>query len=313
VTRPELGVQVWGASSAALAEKAARVEALGFDAVTVPDHLVDGLPPPFLACAVIAQATSRVRLGPLVLNNDLRHPVLVARGAAQLADLSGDRFELGLGAGYARDEYERAGIPYDPPGVRVARLAEATQVVRRLLAGEEVAFAGTHYTLRGERCWPVPARPVPILLGGNSRALHACAAAHADVVGLVGFRGRTGGPAAEVTDFAEADLARQLARLDALAAGRDAPLGRQVLVQAYEVTDDRAAALERLADDYGVPAADLAGSPYLAVGTADEIAHHLLDLHRRHGIGRFTVFADKPDAPPLETLAPVVERLRAAA
>jgi probable F420-dependent oxidoreductase len=312
VSGPGVGVQVWAAGAAALAARGRQVEELGFDAVSVPDHLVGRLGAPLISCAILAQATNRVRVQTWVLNNDLRHPAVLAREAAALAELSGGRFELGLGAGHAKVEYDRAGIPFAPGPVRVARMWEAVQVLRRLLAGEEVTFEGEHYRLAGEKVDPVPAERVRILLGGNSRAVHACAAQHADVLGLVGFGPR--GPDAEVVigHFSRAAFERQLARLGELGAGRAEPLGLQVLVQHYEITDERDAVLERLAAEYELSAEELSGSPYVAVGTEEEVAAQWLDLHRRDGIGQVTVFADKPDAPPVETLVPVLERLAGA-
>jgi probable F420-dependent oxidoreductase len=306
---PELGVQVWGTDVGVLKERARQVEALGFDAVSVPDHLVDGLPPPLLACAVIASVTRRVRVGTLVLNNDLRHPVLLARDAAMLSELSEGRFELGLGAGYARAEYERAGIPYDPAPVRVARLAESVQIVRRLLAGEEVTFTGEHYRLSGERCSPLPVGHVPIFIGGNSAAIHACASDHADALGFVGFSANAGGASMVVGDFTREAFERQLARLPVPSVPRPAPLGRHVLVQDFEITADREATLLRLSAEYDLSIDDLGRSPYVAIGSAEEVAQQLSELHRSHGVARFTIFADKPEAPPLETLAPVLELL----
>jgi probable F420-dependent oxidoreductase len=312
MSRPELGVSIWQTDPARLRDRVRLIEELGFDVVTVPDHLTDGLPPPLIACAAIAAASARVRIGTLVLNNDLRHPAVLAREAAMLAELSGGRFELGLGAGYAKAEYERTGIPYDPGPVRVARMCESLQILRALLAGETVTFAGEHYRITGERCAPVPSAPVPLLAGGNSLALHRCAAAHADALGFVGFDARTGGASAAVTDFGRAAFEAQLARLAPLEAGRAVPLARHVLVQAFEVTDDREGALARAAADLEVSAAEAAASPYLAIGSAAEIAAHMLELHRTLGVARFTVFADKPGAPPLESLAAVIEALRAA-
>lgn len=311
MSRPELGVQIWATDPRRLRARAAQIEQLGFDVVSVPDHLVDDLPPPLIACAAIAEATTRVRVATLVLNNDLRHPVLLAREVAMLSELSGGRFELGLGAGYARAEYQRAGIRYDPAPVRIARLCESVQIVRRLLSGELVTFAGEHYGLAAERCSPAPTRPVPILVGGNSAAVHACAAAYADALGFVGFSANAGGPTMVVRDATREAFECQLRRLEALPAG-GRPLQRHVLVQTYELTDDRATALVRIAADLEVTADELARSPYVAVGTAEQIASQLLELHRSCAVARFTVFADKPGAPPLETLAPVVELLSAA-
>jgi probable F420-dependent oxidoreductase len=306
MSRPELGVQVWSSDIGVLQARARQVEALGFDVVSVPDHLVDGLPPPLFACAVIASVTRRVRVATLVLNNDLRHPVLLARDAAMLSELSEGRFELGLGAGYARAEYERAGMRYDPGPVRVARLCESVQIVRRLLDGEEVTFAGEHYRVTGERCSPLPTARVPIVIGGNSAAIHACASDHADALGFVGFSTNAGGATMVVGDFTREAFERQLARLPTPSEPRVAALERHVLVQDFEITADRQAALSRLSVEYGLSVDDLASSPYVAVGSADEVAAQLSELHRSHGVTRFTIFSDKPEAPPLETLVPVL-------
>src|SRR3954451_3160600 len=109
---PAVGVQVWGGDAAALAARARQSEELGFHAVAVPDHLVGTLGAPLLSCAVIAQATSRVRVQTMVLINDLRHPAGLAREVDAAAELSGGRFVLGLGPGHALGEYQRAGIPF---------------------------------------------------------------------------------------------------------------------------------------------------------------------------------------------------------
>ena len=105
----------------------------------------EGLVPPFAACSIVAHAIERVRAGTFVVNNELRHPVLIAREAAALADLSGGRFELGLGAGHMRSELDKLGAPLDPHATRVARLAESVEVIRRLLAGVEVNLKGKCY------------------------------------------------------------------------------------------------------------------------------------------------------------------------
>jgi probable F420-dependent oxidoreductase len=297
---PTLGAHLWSRDARSLATRGAELEAYGFTSLTVGDHL--GHFPALTACAVLAQATERAAIGPLVLNNDLRHPVVLAHEAAALAELSGGRFELGLGAGYARGEYARAGIPFSPRSTRIARLAEAAAIVRRLLAGETVDFEGEHYRVRGQAL-PPPTHSVPLLIGGNSPAVHEVAAALADVVGLAGSpRSREGG-----SDYASAAVERQVTRLNALSGGRRLEL--EVLVQWHEVTDDVDGALTRAADALGVEPAVAAGSPYVLAGSADAIAARLREHQRRFGIGRWTVFADRPDLQPAEALRPVLERL----
>jgi probable F420-dependent oxidoreductase len=112
-------------SRAELAEKARKIEALGYDTLSFPDHLTDRIAPmPALVSA--AAATSRLRIGTQVLNNDLRHPVLVAREAAAVDLLSEGRLQLGLGAGSIRSEYDEAGLSFEAGRSRVERLAEAS-------------------------------------------------------------------------------------------------------------------------------------------------------------------------------------------
>src|SRR2546428_2830438 len=119
------GVNVRTAGShAEWADKARKVERLGYSVLLVPDHLAELLAP-FPALAGAAAATTRLRVGTAVLNNDFRHPVLTAREAATLDVLSDGRLELGLGAGHMQSEYEAAGLGFDPGATRVERLAEA--------------------------------------------------------------------------------------------------------------------------------------------------------------------------------------------
>src|SRR5499427_501734 len=110
-------------SRASWVAKARHVEALGYAVLTVPDHLAD-LFAPLPALVSAAEATSHLRVGTNVLNNDLRHPVLVAREAATVDLLTDGRLQLGLGAGSIRSEYEQAGLEFDRGAVRVERLAE---------------------------------------------------------------------------------------------------------------------------------------------------------------------------------------------
>src|SRR5437867_2123293 len=182
------------ASRADWAEKARKVEALGYAVLTVPDHLAN-LVAPMPALASAAEATTRLRIGTMVLNNDFRHPVLVAREAATLDLLSDGRLELGLGAGHMRSEYEEAGLRFDPGRVRVERLAESVRIVKALLDGKPTTLEGDHYRVSAHRVFPRPVqrpRP-PILIGGHGRRLLSLAAREAEIVGFVGFRHLAGG------------------------------------------------------------------------------------------------------------------------
>src|SRR5207244_4753002 len=119
---------------------------------------------------------------PAVLNNAFRVPALLAREAATLDVLSDGRLELGLGAGHMRSEYEQAGLAFDPGATRVERLGEAVVIVKRLLEGESVTFAGRHYRVTDHSIHPRPIqrpRP-PVFIGGHAPRLLMLAAREAD-------------------------------------------------------------------------------------------------------------------------------------
>src|SRR6266542_4820713 len=128
------GVQEHRASSArAWRETARSVESLGYSTLYVPDHFGEQLGP-IASLMAAADSTTRLRVGSLVIDNDYRHPVVLAKEAATLDLLSGGRFELGLGAGFLKTEYDKAGVTFDSPGVRISRLAEALEVLKGLFA-----------------------------------------------------------------------------------------------------------------------------------------------------------------------------------
>ncbi|MDQ3957677.1 MAG: LLM class flavin-dependent oxidoreductase [Actinomycetota bacterium] len=169
-------------------------ERAGFGSVWVSDHLfLDwgkyGGPATLqasLECwttlTALAASTSSVRVGSLMLCNDLRSPALVAKMAASLDLLSGGRLDVGIGAGWYEPEYRAAGIDFDPPGTRIRRLGESVEIVGRLLAGEELMFEGDHYSVDGAICLPRPAqepRP-PVWVGGKGDLLLRTAARVAD-------------------------------------------------------------------------------------------------------------------------------------
>ena len=132
-------------------QRARQYEGIGFDTLVVADHL-GGVLSPMTALLAAAEATERLRIGTFVLNNDFWSPLLLAREAVTLDQLSGGRLELGVGAGHAREEYEAAGLRYGPPAVRVARLAETVPVLRRLLDGETRRSASPRRN-PASRCW----------------------------------------------------------------------------------------------------------------------------------------------------------------
>jgi probable F420-dependent oxidoreductase len=127
---------------------ALRAEDVGFSTFLIRDHFIaDPFGPQFApvpALMAVADRTTSLRIGSLVFDNDYRHPVLLAQEAATLDLLSGGRLELGLGAGWLKDEYERAGMLFDPPGQRVSRLEEALHVLKGLFADTPLTFMGEY-------------------------------------------------------------------------------------------------------------------------------------------------------------------------
>src|SRR2546423_1698645 len=128
-------------SRAEFVESVREIERLGYSAVMLSDHLVGQLAP-ISALGVAAGATSTLRLGTFVFNNDLRHPVVLAHELATLDQLSDGRLEIGIGAGWNKPEYESAGIPFDLGTIRIDRLAESITVMKHLFSDGPTEFEG---------------------------------------------------------------------------------------------------------------------------------------------------------------------------
>ncbi len=288
------------------ADKARNVEALGFSTVLIPDHLVE-LMPPLLALVSAAEATTTLRVGTFVLNNDFRHPVLVAREAAAVDLLSDGRLELGIGAGHMRSEYEEAGIPFDRASVRIERLGEAVRIIKPLLAGDTASLDGRFYRVKEHRGYPPPTqrpRP-PLLIGGNGPKLLALAAREADIVGFTGLGFPKGGSQVDVAGFKSASVDERVAWVRSEAGSRFDDLELNVLVQLVVVTDDRQQAAEELAVRWpAINARDILDTPYALIGTVDQMVEALQARRERWGFSYVVTHEAYLDA-----LAPVVARL----
>jgi len=301
------GVNVWRATSRAeWREKARKLEDLGYAVLHVPDHLADFFAPmPALVSA--AKATTRLQVGTHVLNNDLRHPVLVAREAATVDLLTEGRLQLGLGAGHMQSEYDQAGLGFDAAGTRVARLAEAVTIIKGLLQGEPVTFAGRHYRVTNHQSYPLPVqRPhLPVLIGGNGRQLLTLAAREADIVGLAGFTLRRGGTAPDYTGWKAAGIEERMQLIREAAGDRYDRLELNALVQRVVVTDHRRHAAEELTSRWPqLTPEEILQCPYVLIGTVDQMVEELQAHRERWGISYYVIFESYVDA-----FAPVVARL----
>lgn len=288
-----------------LRDRARRAEAAGFDVLHTADHLLPEAWPPLLGLQAVADVTESIRLCPLVVNNDFHHPVNLAQEVAALDRLSGGRAELGIGAGHSFTEYEAVGQPFDPPGLRKERMAEAVGLIRRLLDGEVVDHQGEHHRLEGARTMTPVQAHLPILIGVNGgREALARAVGQADTIGLT-MTGRTlaDGQRHEVRWEAE-----RLDRVTALLHGEMQAQGRSVelhaLVQVVKITDDREAATRDLLGALpGLTLDDALSTPFLAVGCVAEVADHLRRVRDRWGISYITVRS-------IDAFAPVIAELR---
>ncbi len=304
--RFRFGAQLAGApSGAAWAGIARRVEGDGYATLFMPDHFDDQWSPmPALAAA--AAATTTLRIGSLVLDNDFRHPVVVAKEAATLDVLSDGRLELGLGAGWQRRDYEQSGIGYDDPTTRVERLAEALVVVKGLLGEDRCSYTGRHYTVTDLIGTPHPVqRPhPPIIVGGGARRVLTVAGREADIIGI-NFDLRAGaiGPGVGATGTAAA-TATKLGWVRDAAGSRFGELELSVRVYVAAVTDQRAEVAAGIATGFGLTPDEVLGTPHFLVGTIDEIVDDL--VRRREELGlSYVVFSGGA----LDDMAPVVARL----
>lgn len=289
------------------------VEAAGFDVLTFADHLMPAIAP-LVGATAAAMATDRLRVGTLVLNNDFRHPVETARESAGLATVSGGRFELGLGAGHMKSEYDSAGIAFDRGGVRVRRLEESTMIVRALLDGDAVDVDGDFYRVHagpGALLAPPPHR-VPLLIGGNGDRVLRLAGRVADIAGFAGITHNHDATRVALTHFGPDGLHDRIAVVRDAAGDRFDRIELNALIQAVAVTGDRHAAATDLAEAIGgVRPEELLDSPFVLLGTHEQMAETLVERHRRFGVTYWTVFdewAGRPSAMP--DLAEVIRLLR---
>ena len=287
-------------------EKARRAEALGYSSLLVPDHLQSQWGP-LVAMAVAAEATERLRVGTLVLANDYRNPVVLAKEIATLDLASGGRVELGLGAGWMRRDYDAAGLRFDPPSARIERLAEALRAMKALWASEApVELRGRHYALAGAVGTPrPPSRPHPaICIGGGGRRILELAAREADVVSLnATLRGGALGPGT-LASASPAGFDEKLAWVREAAGARFDAIELQCHCPFVTVGAEGAAALEALGRQLALQPEHAAEFPLALCGPPEALCDALVRRRERWGFTYTIVPSDR-----MEAFAPVVARL----
>jgi len=278
-----------------------RAEEAGFHVLTGVDHI--GPPLGVLPLLAMVAQLSELRVSPMVIANDYRHPVLLAKDAATIDALSEGRFELGLGTGWIRSQYESAGIPYERAGVRVGRLEEAIAVIKGCWTAERFVFAGDHYRvdLVGS---PRPFQPggPPLLIGAAGDRMLALAGRHADIVGFTLTLGQTGFDSfSAVVATSAARIDHQLGVVQRAAGERFGELELSAAIHYIEPDVDAANAFAQRID---VDPELLLASPHGLVGPQDQMADTLRRHRQQHGLSYFAFRGAD-----LDHAAPVVSQL----
>jgi probable F420-dependent oxidoreductase len=292
-------------------------ERCGYDTVFAADHL--GLPAPFQLLVAAAQATQRLRVGTLVLNVPFWTPALLAREVATADILTEGRLELGLGSGHMKWEFDEAGIGWQGSAARAAAL-------ERMIAELQRYFSTDLPRLRAGRTAPKPVQRAgfggygpPLLVGGTGDAVLRIAAQQAQIVGVTGTYQVKGQPPGVLRLATAAETDERVGFARACARGRAGEIEWHLLVQGVVITDDRYAAAEKLVAedrrDFEAAGAtderalltveETLETPFLLIGTVDEIAAQLRASRERWGYSYITVHE-----PYMRTFAPVIERLR---
>ena len=289
------------------AEMARRIEGLGYSTATMPDHFNDQLAP-VPALQAILSATTTLRAGALVFDNDYKHPLVLAKELATMDVLSGGRVEIGLGAGWMISDYEEAGMQYDRPGVRIDRFVEGLDVITGLMGTDPFSYEGDHYTITNHTGFPTPVqRPhPPVLIGGGGPRVLTIAAQRADIVGVNGtLHAGVIGPDAIASMTAEAVIDKLAIVADAAAAaGRLDHIEMNIRTFFVAITDDRDQHIADVAGLIGVDPAMVAASPFAIIGTTEQIADQLIERRARFGFSYVIVGADE-----IDDFAPVVAQL----
>jgi probable F420-dependent oxidoreductase len=295
-----------GGTARSWADQARRAEDLGYSSLLMPDHFGDQLAP-VPALAAVAAATTTLRMGSLVFGNDYRHPTVLAKEAATLDLLSEGRFELSLGAGWMKTDYEEAGLTYDTPPVRVARFEEAVMVLQGLLRTDgPFSFDGTYYQVQQHTLLPRPVQQPgpPLIIGGGGKRVLSFAARHADIVSInVNLREGTGG--AETAPNASPERTREkVAWVKEAAGSRFDDLELNALIGFVMITDDAAGIAEAMAPHFGISTDDALHIPLALLGSLDEMVEELEWRRAEYGISYWSIEADS-----WEALGPVVTKL----
>jgi len=299
----------------ALLDTARRAEDSGYSTFLIRDHFIEEpfghQLAPLVALATVAAATTRLRVGSLVLSNDYRHPVMLAKEIATLDVLSGGRVELGLGAGFSQAEYAGAGLQFDPPGVRVDRLEESIRVLKGLFAEGPFTFSGKHYALTSLDSYPKPLqRPhPPILIGAAGKRMLSIAAREADIIGFQTVSTAHGVMADDPSGRLAPAVSARVEQVRRVAGERFDRIELS-MVATVVLAEERRPAAERFARERGwtdISAEQVLEMPSVFIGSIDHVVDELRARRERYGFSYYVVL-DRA----MQAVAPIVARLAGA-
>lgn len=294
-----------------LLERARMAEAIGYSDLTVHDHLAPQLAPIALLSAV-ATVTERIRLCPLVFNNDLRHPAVLAQELATLDVLSEGRLVVGIGAGWNEPEYRSIDLAFDPPAIRISRMVEAVAILRALFADGPASFDGRFYRIVELDGQPKPVqrpRP-PFLIGGTRERLLRIAAREAEIVGMDLRQDRD-----SLGDAFPARMDERVGWVRDEAGDRFGSLDLSVLrlLGPISITNEPLKVAAEVARSYetrlglSIDPRNVLESPYALIGSVPDLVAKLREGRERWGIN--SILVGWFDEPELRGFAPVVEAL----
>ena len=295
-----------------LLETARRAEDAGYSTFLIRDHFIDEpfghQLAPLTALTAVATTTTRLRVGSLVFSNDYRHPAVLAKEIATLDALSNGRVELGLGAGFSKAEYDRAGLAFDPPGVRVDRLEESIHVLKGLFGERPFTFTGKHYSVTDLEGYPKPVqRPhPPLLIGAAGTRMLSIAAREADIIGFQTVSTSRGAVTNDPSGRVAAAVAQRVEHVRRIAAERFERIELS-LVATVVLADQRRPVAERLARQHGwsgLSSEQVLEMPSVFIGSLDHVADEMRARRERYGFSYYVIL-DRA----MTATAPLVARL----
>lgn len=281
--------------------KARRAEGLGYTTLLVPDHLSFDIDP-IVGLMAAADATS-LRIGSHVFCNDFRHPLVLARQAANLDLFSEGRFQLGLGCGYLAEEYHQAGIALDSAGIRISRFEEALQIIKAYFHQEQVTFSGQYYQINemNTTIKTIQKPHPPIYVGGGGKRVLSIAAREADIIGLVARNNARG---LDWTSALPDANHEKLTWIRQAAGERFSQLEFSSTVFIAAVTEHAEHAAQQIGGRLGLTAQQAFECLQMLIGATEQIVEELQKRRELFGISCIEITEQN-----MEALAPVVARL----